>query len=97
MISHIAVTILTVISIALIALAWRQHERATAADIAAQEANAWADHYRDEHAALAARHAQLERSHADLQQLYADLVARRLAANYWIIATTVAGRQPGRH
>lgn len=46
MISHIAVTILTVISIALIALAWRQHERATAADIAAQEANAWADHYR---------------------------------------------------
>lgn len=97
MISLITVTILTLLTIALIAYAWRQHERATAATIAAQEANAWADYYRDQHSDLAASYAQLERSHAHLQELYADLVTTRLARNFWIIATSVAGRQPGRH
>lgn len=97
MIPLIAVTILTLISITLIALAWHQYERAQAATIAAQEANAWADYYRDQHSDLVASHAQLERSHAHLQELYADLVTTRLARNFWIIATTVAGRQPGRH
>ncbi len=90
-----AVSTTTVLVLAVYAR--QEHERAERQQQRADEWWMWAEEHRREADAARAQLREMERMHANLQTLYTDLVRRRLAENFAVIAGyTSRKRQRGR-
>lgn len=73
--------------------AWQQRRNLRRLRIRAEEAEAWADEYQREAAALDAECVRLRNQVATLQMLYAERTRELLAVNFRIIATNVAWKR----
>lgn len=92
MITTLVVSILTVLSILLLAIIWNQHDRIRHLRIEAEESYSWANFFDDNAKALASRletvtaeRDALQRSHDNVHALYCALVRRRLQETHHLV------------